>query len=171
MGPNRLPSSCDTTRQCHHSASSPSSYLPRIHELGLSIQESEQSCHCWRNLKSNKQWKKMAFSHIDANNNTHSIHLIDHNPGRSKTWLLSGHRVNKVNGLCPMCPTSMCQPQNKLAHHLCQSHRWCPHSNRGKPLGHPYSLICGIFWHTTPRHWPNMLWDECNEMNVNEMYI
>ena len=91
----------------------------------------------------------------------HSIHLSDHNPGRSKTWLLSGHRVNKVNGLCPMCPTSMCQPQNKLAHHLCQSHRWCPHSNRGKSLGHPYSLICGIFWHTTPRRWPNMLWDEC----------
>ena len=167
-----LPSSCDTTRQCRHSASSPSSYLPRIHEFGLSVQENEQSCHCRQNLKRTTMKKNnLAFSHIDAHSNTHSIHLSDHNPEDQRLGLLSGHRVNKVNGLCPMCPTSMCQPQNKLAHHLCQSHRWCPHSNRGKSLGQPLLIALRHLWtyHTsTAKRVVNI---QCNEMNVNELYI
>ena len=173
VGPNRLPSSCDTTRQCRHSASSPSSYLPRIHEFGLSVQENEQSCHCRQNLKRTTMKKNnLAFSHIDAHSNTHSIHLSDHNPEDQQTWLLSGHRVNKVNGLCPMCPTSMCQPQNKLAHHLCQSHRWCPSQQPRKvtrsPLPHCPSAPFWTYHTSTAKRVVNI---QCNEMNVNELYI
>ena len=106
VGPNRLPGSCDTTRQCHHSASSPSSYLPRIHEFGLSIQESEQSCHCRRNLK-RKQWKKMAFSDIDAHSNTHSIHLSDHNPEDQRLDCILG--IVWIRWMaCALCALQVC---------------------------------------------------------------
>ena len=56
-----------------------------------------------------QQWKKMAFSDIDAHSNTHSIHLSDHNPEDQRLDCILGIVWIKWMACAPcalqVCPT------------------------------------------------------------------